>query len=75
MGDEEFVKNQVTFRLNSMKQRTLLMQERLKDVMKIVKDKNPILVSEIYKGSSVSISGTSIKMMNMEAPTKGIDFT
>lgn len=26
------------------------MQERLKDVMSIVKDKNPVLLQEIFKG-------------------------
>lgn len=40
-----------------MKQKTLLMQERLKDVITIVEEKNPILVNEIFKGVPVSISG------------------
>jgi hypothetical protein len=50
--DEETLKNMVTYRISSTKQKTILMQERLKDIMMIVKDKNPVLLSEIYKGTA-----------------------
>jgi hypothetical protein len=33
-----------------MKQKTALMSERLKDVLVIINDKNPLLVQEVYKG-------------------------
>jgi hypothetical protein len=49
--DEETLKNMITYRISSTKQKTVLMQERLKDIMTIVKDKNPILLQEIYKGT------------------------
>ena len=49
--DEETLKNQITYRISSTKQKTILMQERLKDIMGIVKEKNPILLQEIYKGT------------------------
>ena len=41
----------VTYRISSTKQKTTLMQERLKDIMNIVKEKNPILMQEVYKGA------------------------
>ena len=50
--DEETLKNMVTYRISSTKQKTVLMQERLKDIMNIVKAKNPVLLQEIYKGTS-----------------------
>ena len=56
--DEETLKNMVTYRISSTKQKTILMQERLKDIMMIVKDKNPVLMHEIYKGSS-GMAGTA----------------
>jgi preprotein translocase subunit Sec63 len=49
--DEETLKNMVTYRISSTKQKTTLMQERLKDIMNIVKEKNPILMQEVYKGA------------------------
>lgn len=49
--DEETMKNLITYRISSTKQKTILVQERLKDIMKIVKDKNPVLMQEIYKGA------------------------
>ena len=49
--DEEALKNSVTYRISSTKQKTVLIQERLKDIMKIVQDKNPTLLQEIYKGT------------------------
>jgi hypothetical protein len=52
--DEEQLKNMIAFRISSTKQKTVLMQERLKDIMTIVKDKNPILLQEIYKGTQSS---------------------
>ena len=42
--DEETLKNLITYRISATKQKTTLMQERLKDVMNIVKTKNPILL-------------------------------
>jgi hypothetical protein len=42
--DEETLKNMITYRISSTKQKTVLMQERLKDIMNIVKEKNPVLV-------------------------------
>ena len=52
--DEEQLKNMITFRISSTKQKTVLMQERLKDIMTIVREKNPILLQEIYKGTKGS---------------------
>lgn len=49
--DEETLKNSITYRISSTKQKTVLMQERLKDIMGIVKEKNPILMQEVYKGA------------------------
>ncbi len=60
--DEETLKNMVTYRISSTKQKTILMQERLKDIMMIVKNKNPVLLSEIYKGTShVVAAGVHMK--------------
>ena len=60
--DEETLKNMVTNCISSTKQKTILMQERLKDIMMIVKDKNPVLLSEIYKGTShVVAAGVHMK--------------
>lgn len=42
--DEEALKNSITYRISSTHQKTILIQERLKDIMKIVQDKNPILL-------------------------------
>jgi hypothetical protein len=56
--DEETLKNMVTYRISSTKQKTILMQERLKDIMMVVKDKNPVLMQEIIKGSS-GMAGTA----------------
>jgi hypothetical protein len=47
------------------------MQERLKDVMKIVEEKNPLLVQEVYKGSTAGITGSKVKMMNMSVSKAG----
>jgi hypothetical protein len=49
--DEETLKNSITYRISSSKQKTVLMQERLKDIMEIVKTKNPVLLTEIYKST------------------------
>jgi hypothetical protein len=49
--DEETLKNSITYRISSTKQKTILMQERLKEIMEIVKEKNPILMHELYKGN------------------------
>jgi len=57
--DEETVKNLITYRISSTKQKTTLMQERLRDIMNIVKAKNPVLMQEIYKGTSGT--GVSLK--------------
>ena len=56
--DEEMLKNSITYRISSTKQKTILMHERLKDIMNIVKEKNPILMQEIFKGSQ----GTGIRL-------------
>eukprot|EP00347_Sterkiella_histriomuscorum_P007159 403350037 len=50
-ADEDTIKNHITYRLTSIRQKTTLMQERIKDVMAIVEEKNPMLVSEIYKAT------------------------
>lgn len=54
--DEETVKSHITFGLNSTRQKTLIMQERLKDVMGIVEQRNPMLLNEICKGASAGFS-------------------
>ena len=45
----------ITYRINAMKQKTSIMYERMRDVLGIVSEKNPLLVNDIYKGSHASI--------------------
>ncbi|CDW72981.1 UNKNOWN [Stylonychia lemnae] len=49
--DDDIIKNHITYRLSATKQKTIMMQERVKDIMAIVEEKNPILMQEIYKVS------------------------
>ena len=51
----------ITYRINAMKQKTSIMYERMRDVLGIVSEKNPLLVNDIYKGSHASISGPKLK--------------
>ena len=52
---EERLKMAIQYRFSSMKQKTFMTQERIRVLMDIVQDKNPILLDEIYKSMNNSI--------------------
>ena len=45
------IKAYVSYKINATKQHNYLVQERIKDICKIIEDKNPTLMKEIKKGS------------------------
>ena len=49
-SSEEVVRQQITFRYNSVKSKLAVMQARLQDVSALVKVKNPSLLLQIQKG-------------------------
>lgn len=55
----------ITYRLNSIKQKTILVQERTKDILTIVQEKNAPLLSEIYKGANANANTSKVKMGNI----------
>jgi hypothetical protein len=50
-GSEETVRNQITYRYNSVKSKLAVMQARLSDISALVKVKNPSLLLQIQKGN------------------------
>ena len=50
-SDVEMIKNAISFRINAQSQLNMLVQERLKDITRIIEQKNPQLLKEIKKGS------------------------
>lgn len=50
-SDVESIKNSITYRINSKTQMNMLVNERLRDVTKIIEQKNPTLLKEIRKGA------------------------
>ena len=45
------IKSYVSYKINATKQHNYLVQERIKDICKIIEQKNPTLMKEIKKGS------------------------
>jgi hypothetical protein len=45
------IKSYVSYKINTTKQHNYLVQERIKDICKIIDEKNPTLMKEIKKGS------------------------
>ena len=52
-SDEETVRQNITFRYNSVKSRLALMQARLQDINALVKIKNPSLLLQLQKNPSL----------------------
>ena len=50
-SDEETVRQQITYRYNSVKSKLALMQARLQDINNLVKIKNPSLLLQLQKGA------------------------
>ena len=50
-SDVESIKNSITYRINSKTQMNMLVNERLRDITKIIEQKNPTLLKEIRKGA------------------------
>ena len=48
----ETIKNDISHRIMKCQQMNLLVQERLKDICKIIEQKNPTLMKEIRKGAT-----------------------
>jgi len=53
-SDVETIKNSISFRINSTIQLNMLVQERLKDITRIIEQKNPTLLKEIRKGTGTA---------------------
>jgi len=47
----EDIKSAISFRINAQQQLNMLVQERLKDITRIIEQKNPTLLKEIRKGT------------------------
>ena len=45
------IKSYVSYKINATKQHNFLVQERIKDICRIIDEKNPTLMKEIKKGS------------------------
>eukprot|EP00349_Pseudokeronopsis_sp_Brazil_P009172 CAMPEP_0202961920 /NCGR_PEP_ID=MMETSP1396-20130829/6026_1 /ASSEMBLY_ACC=CAM_ASM_000872 /TAXON_ID= /ORGANISM="Pseudokeronopsis sp., Strain Brazil" /LENGTH=149 /DNA_ID=CAMNT_0049682145 /DNA_START=153 /DNA_END=599 /DNA_ORIENTATION=- len=58
---DELLKKHVTYRFQVAKVQMLMMEERLRDVIKIIKAKNPTLLQLIQKGAMKSVQGGMIK--------------
>jgi hypothetical protein len=57
-SSEEVIRQQITYRYNSVKSKLALMQARLQDINALVKVKNPSLLLQLQK-SAVQPGGTS----------------
>ena len=55
---EETVQQHITFRYNSMKQRLSIMQSRLQEINNLVKIKNPSLLLQLQKSSTLPTSNS-----------------
>ena len=44
------IKDAISFRINASQQLNMLIQERIKDITKIIEQKNPTLMKEIKRG-------------------------
>ena len=53
-SSEEMVRQNITYRYNSMKSKVQLMEARLKDVNNLVKIKNPSLLLQMQKAGPVA---------------------
>ena len=51
-SNEEIIRQNITFRYNTLKARLIFMQNRLKDVSAIIKLKNPSLLLQLQKGNT-----------------------
>eukprot|EP00350_Pseudokeronopsis_sp_OXSARD2_P011656 CAMPEP_0170546104 /NCGR_PEP_ID=MMETSP0211-20121228/4462_1 /TAXON_ID=311385 /ORGANISM="Pseudokeronopsis sp., Strain OXSARD2" /LENGTH=75 /DNA_ID=CAMNT_0010850373 /DNA_START=533 /DNA_END=760 /DNA_ORIENTATION=+ len=65
---DELIKKHVSFRFQMAKIKMLLMEDRLKDVIKIIKSKNPTLLQLIQKGAMKSMHGGMMKMQQEAIP-------
>ena len=54
MVDEETMKQEISFKINAIKQRTMLTGLRLKQILELVQKVNPNLMHEITKGKSAT---------------------
>ena len=64
-ADEDIVRQQITYRYNSVKSKLALMQARLQDINNLVKIKNPSLLLQLQKGAgmtSTSMQKSSYKV-------------
>ena len=52
----DYIKAAISHRINSDQQMNMLVQERIKDICKIIEQKNPTLMKEIKKGSQTGFS-------------------
>ena len=53
-SDVEAIKDSISFRINKAQQMNMLIQERIKDITKIIEQKNPTLMKEIKRGIQVT---------------------
>ena len=51
-SNEEIIRQNITFRYNTLKARLIFMQNRLKEISAIIKLKNPSLLLQLQKGNS-----------------------
>ena len=61
-SDVETIKNSISFRINLQSQLNMLVQERLKDITRIIEQKNPALLKEIKKGTEQAIHSQGQKI-------------
>ena len=54
MVDEEEMKKVITFKINALKQKTMLTGLRVRQILDLVKSTNPPLLHEITKGKSAT---------------------
>ena len=54
MVDEEEMKNAITFKINALKQKTMLTGLRVRQILELVQQVNPPLLHEITKGKSAT---------------------
>lgn len=50
MSEEEETRSAMTYRINSTIQQTSMVEERIKDILALVQEHNPALLTEIWHG-------------------------
>ena len=66
-GSVDQIKDNISYRINHAQQMNMLIQERIKDITRIIEQKNKGLMKEIKKGVEVGLS-TSLQGRKVDIP-------